>query len=378
MACLAAEVFFVSRRVAIVCPYALSIYGGVQEQVLAMSRELGARGNEVLIVSPDSSDLNDYESTARISHFGRLISIPANGSRAPITLSFSAARKAQRLVSEFKPDVVHFHEPFAPLVGWSVLRSHSAPAVATFHRSGDGPAFSLTSPLLKWLSKNLDVCASVSSQAEKTIKKAVGVESKVLFNGFETNRFVATPRERSGEVILTTIGRLEERKGTATAISAVKSHNSNNTQLWKLVVIGDGPDRSKLEALAGHDENIVFVGAANDVDKRAWLRRSNALLCPAIKGESFGLVLLEGMASETSVVASDIDGYRDAAGSFATLFEPGSSSALEKAITRALSSETTESIAAARNHAENWSMSRLIDQYETLYSEATLRFEANR
>jgi glycosyltransferase involved in cell wall biosynthesis len=84
------------------------------------------------------------------------------------------------------------------------------------------------------------------------------------------------------------------------------------------------------------------------------------------------------MASETSVVASDIDGYRDAAGSFATLFEPGSSSALEQAITRALSSETTESIAAARNHAENWSMSRLIDQYETLYSEATLRFEANR
>jgi len=218
----------------------------------------------------------------------------------------------------------------------------------------------------------------VSSQAEKTIKKAVGVESKVLFNGFETNRFVATPRERSGEVTLTTIGRLEDRKGTATAISAVKSHNSNNTQLWKLVVIGDGPDRSKLEALAGHDENIVFVGAANDVDKRAWLRRSNALLCPAIKGESFGLVLLEGMASETSVVASDIDGYRDAAGSFATLFEPGSPSALEQAITRALSSETTESIAAARNHAENWSMSRLIDQYETLYSEATLRFEANR
>lgn len=378
MACLTAEVFFVSRRVAIVCPYALSIFGGVQEQVLAMSRELGARGNEVLIVSPDSSDLNDYETTARISHFGRLISIPANGSRAPITLSFAAARKARRLVSEFKPDVVHFHEPFAPLVGWSVLRSHSAPAVATFHRSGDGPAFSLTSTLLKWLSKNLDVCASVSSQAEKTIKKAVGVDSKVLFNGFETNRFVATARERSGEVTLTTIGRLEDRKGTATAISAVKSHNSNNTQLWKLVVIGDGPDRSKLEALAGHDENIVFVGAANDVDKRAWLRRSNALLCPAIKGESFGLVLLEGMASETSVVASDIDGYRDAAGPFATLFEPGSSSALEQAITRALSSETTESIAAARNHAENWSMSRLIDRYETLYSEATLRFEANR
>jgi len=368
----------VSRRIAIVCPYALSNFGGVQEQVLAMSRELVARGNEVLLVSPDSSDLAEYETTAKVAHFGRLFSIPANGSRAPITLSFLAARKARKLVSEFKPDLIHFHEPFAPLVGWAVLRSHSAPAVGTFHRSGDGPAFTLTSPLLKWLSKYLDVAASVSPQAEKTIRKAVGIESKVLFNGFETSRFVATPRERSGEVTLTTIGRLEERKGTATAIAAVKSHNSNSSAQWKLVVIGDGPERSKLEALAGRDENIVFVGAANDVDKRAWLRRSNALLCPAIKGESFGLVLLEGMASETSVVASDIDGYRDAASSFATLFEPGNSTSLEQAIAISLRSETTDSIAAARNHAENWSMSRLIDQYETLYDEATLRFQATR
>ena len=378
MACLAAKVSFVSRRIAIICPYALSIFGGVQEQVLAMSRELTSRGNEVLVISPDSSDLSEYETTAKVSHFGRLLSIPANGSRAPITLSFSAARKARKLVSEFQPDIVHFHEPFAPLVGWAILRSHTAPSVATFHRSGDGPAFSLTSPLLKWLSKYLDVAASVSSQAEKTIKKAVGIESKVLFNGFEISRFVETPRERSGEVTLTTIGRLEDRKGTATAISAVKSHNSNGTNQWKLIVIGDGPERSKLEALSGRDENIVFVGAANDVDKRAWLRRSNALLCPALKGESFGLVLLEGMASETSVIASDIDGYRDAAGSFATLFQPGSSTALEQAISKALLLETSESLSAARNHAENWSMSRLIDQYETLYSEATLRFQSNR
>ena len=367
-----------SRRIAIVCPYALSIYGGVQEQVLAMSRELSARGNEVLIVSPDSSDLSEYETNAAVAHFGRLFSIPANGSRAPITLSFSAARKARKLVSEFKPDIVHFHEPFAPLVGWAILRSHSAPAVGTFHRSGDGPAFTLTSPLLKKLSKYLDAYASVSSQAEMTIKKAVGIESAVLFNGFETSRFVAIPRERTGQVTLTTIGRLEDRKGTATAITAVKSHNSNDSEQWKLVIIGDGPDRTKLEALAGHDENIVFVGAANDVDKRSWLRRSNALLCPAIRGESFGLVLLEGMASETSVIASDIDGYRDAASSFATLFEPADPSSLEQAINFSLRSETTDSIAAARSHAENWSMSRLIDQYETLYDEATLRFEATR
>jgi phosphatidylinositol alpha-mannosyltransferase len=59
---------------------------------------------------------------------------------------------------------------------------------------------------------------------------------------------------------------------------------------------------------------ILFVGAASDEEKRSWLRRANVLVAPSTMGESFGMILLEGMASETSVVASDIDGYREAAG----------------------------------------------------------------
>ena len=95
MARVATEVYFVSRRIAIVCPYALSIFGGVQEQALAMSRELTARGNEVLLVSPDSSDIAEYETTAKVAHFGKLFSIPANGSRAPITLSICSKESSK-------------------------------------------------------------------------------------------------------------------------------------------------------------------------------------------------------------------------------------------------------------------------------------------
>jgi phosphatidylinositol alpha-mannosyltransferase len=90
------------------------------------------------------------------------------------------------------------------------------------------------------------------------------------------------------------------------------------------------------------------------------------------------MVLLEGMASETSVVASDIEGYHEAASGFATLFTPGDDASLERAIERALADETLASIATAKAHASEWSMSRLMDRYEDLYSVARERFSATR
>jgi phosphatidylinositol alpha-mannosyltransferase len=365
-------------RIVLVSPYALGVFGGVQEQVLAMSRELGRRGHEVLIVAPDRHDRTSCETTAKVMRFGRRLTLPANGSRAPLTLSPRASRQALRSIREFAPEVVHFHEPFAPLLGWAALRAHVAPAVGTFHRSGAGPALELTKPLLRALSKGLDAAAAVSESASLTIERAAGVQAEVLFNGTEMERFVETPRERSGETVLVTIGRLEERKGTAHAISAVRAHNARGEDQWRLVVIGDGPLRAQLQALAGHDESIVFAGALGDAEKRVWLRRASALLAPATRGESFGMVLLEAMASETVVVASDISGYREAVGAHGILFAPGDEAAIEAATSKALAGETPQAVAAAKDYAQRWSMAALMDVYDSLYATARERFEAAR
>jgi len=365
-------------RVALISPYALSAYGGVQEQVLSMSRELSRRGHEVLIVAPDQRDDAVYDTPARVERFGRVVRLPANGSRAPLTLSPLATRRSWFAVDQFKPDVVHFHEPFAPMIGWGTLRTHRAPCVATFHRSGDGPALRLTTPLLRTFAKDVDVAVAVSASAATTIEHACGLRPVVLYNGFEVERYVATPRDRTGETVLVVLGRLEARKGTASAVSAVRAHNARSTTQWRLVIVGDGPARSSLEALAAHDEMITFTGAVDDVSKLAWLRRANVVVAPALRGESFGLVLLEAMAAEASVVASDIDGYREAANGFATMFRSGDEEDLERAATSALSSETDATIAAARAHAQRWSMAALIDEYEGLYARAREEFDAAR
>ncbi|MHB1208531.1 MAG: glycosyltransferase family 4 protein [Acidimicrobiales bacterium] len=358
-----------SRRVVLVSPYALSVFGGVQEQVLAMARELERRDAHVLVLAPDESDHTHYE-LGDVQRFGRLISIPANGSRAPLTLSPRAARAAREAARAFKPDVVHFHEPFAPLLGWSILRAHRAPAVATFHRSGSGPAFTLTKPLLRSLARGVDVATAVSDAAASTIQGATGIVPDVLFNGFETERFVSLPRERSSDIVVLCLGRLEERKGASFAIQAVRAHNARGHDQWRLVIVGEGSERAKLEALAAHDEMITFVGSVDDEHKRGWLRRANVLVAPAHRGESFGLIILEAMASETMVVASDIPGYREAAGGHAELFEPSNVLQLERSIVNALAGDTPERIASARAHAQHWSMERLVTEYEERYEMA--------
>lgn len=365
-------------RLAIVCPYALSAFGGVQEQALAMSRELSHRGHEVLLVAPDRDDRIRHDTPATVVRLGRRLSLPANGSRAPLTLSPRAAREAREAIDRFDPQIVHLHEPFAPLIGWGVLRAHRRPSVGTFHRSGSGPALSLTRPLLTRLAGGLDAAAAVSEAAARTIHEAAGITPTVLFNGFETERFVESPRTRGPGRTLVTVGRLEERKGTGDAIAAVRAHNARGGEPWRLVIVGDGPERTRLESLAAGDPLVEFAGAVSDAEKRTWLRRADALVAPATRGESFGLVLLEGMASETLVVASDISGYREATGGHATLADPGDPRALEAAIAAALAGESTEAIAAARTYADHWSMRELIDRYLELYETARGRFGSTR
>jgi glycosyltransferase involved in cell wall biosynthesis len=84
------------------------------------------------------------------------------------------------------------------------------------------------------------------------------------------------------------------------------------------------------------------------------------------------MTLLEGMASGAAVVASDIDGYREAAGGHAILFAPNNPTELRRAITVALEQSNVER-ESARRHAEAWSMERLVDSYLSIYERCQSR-----
>lgn len=359
------------ERVALVSPYALSVPGGAQSQVRAMAIELAKRDLGVVVCSPGAPDATLVEHGVVHAAHGRVLAVPANGSRAPVTFSLRAMRTFASIVASLRDAVVHVHEPFAPLAAYGVLAAHRRPTVGTFHRGGGGPAYAVGRPLIARLSKGLDASAAVSHHAAQTIAAASTLRPVVLFNGLDVEAFDAAAPWPTTAPTIAFVGRHEERKGLATLLEALQLLDLPVT-CW---VMGTGPQTELLKRRFEGDARIEWLGARPDREVRARLKGADVVCVPSLGGESFGLVPLEAMAAGTAVVASDIDGYREAAQGHAILVAPRDPLALSDALRRALTTPASaRSLADARAHAERWSMPALVDRYLELYGEAIEAF----
>jgi phosphatidylinositol alpha-mannosyltransferase len=214
----------------------------------------------------------------------------------------------------------------------------------------------------------LDVRCAVSEDARELAQRSLGGEYTLVFNGIEVEHFAkADPWPTSGPTIFF-IGRHEPRKGLAVLLDAMASLPSD-VRLW---VGGDGPETAELRAQHDGDRRIEWLGRIDDDEKASRLRGADVFCAPSLRGESFGVVLLEGMAAQTPVVASDLPGYRNVAraGSDAVLVPPGDAGALARAIEGVLADATcTESLVSSGfQRAEEFSMDNLARRYIELYS----------
>jgi len=355
-----------------VCPYSLSRPGGVQGQVQGLARALRDRGHQVAVVAPD-----DRHGPGRLGpdafSVGRSWAVRSNGSVAPVSLSPLAAVRARQDVRRYGADVVHLHEPLAPVVGYGCLVAGPVPVVGTYHRSGDSRAYRALGLLGKWANDRMAVRCAVSDAARDTARTALGGTYEVLFNGVEVDRFAgATPSPTDAPTVLF-LGRHEQRKGLEVLLEAFAGL-PDPAVLW---VAGDGPETAELRRRHPTSPRLRWLGVVDDDEVASRLAAADVLCAPSLGGESFGMVLLEGMAAGCAVVASDIPGYRAAAGGHALLVAPGDPAALGVALGRALSAAgtpTAESArSAARAHADQWSMGRLADRYVELYARAVRR-----
>jgi len=385
-------------RVALVCPYSLSRPGGVQGQVLGLARTLTARGNTVTVFAPVDGPVIAPEGVELVAT-GHSTALRANGSVAPVSVSPAAAGRALADLRDGAPDVVHVHEPFAPGLPYALLVARRVPpVVATFHRSGGSVLYSLLRPVTRRLADRLAVRVAVSEAAATTARNALGGRYEVLFNGIEIDRFTGVePWPTTGPTVLF-LGRHEGRKGLAILLDAWSrldvggcgsssgsgsasastsgSASDGRPVLW---VAGDGPETAAQRERHPESPTVRWLGVVDEVEKVRRLVAADALAAPALGGESFGLVLLEGMAARAVVVASDIDGYRDAAGGRAVLVPPGDPSALAAGLTAVLDGDLAPGdgsgdragwLDAGVERAQQWSMDTLAGRYESLYRRA--------
>ncbi|MFV0259007.1 MAG: glycosyltransferase family 4 protein [Acidimicrobiales bacterium] len=350
-------------RVGLICPYSLAVWGGVQAQVLALGRALRDRGVDTQVLAPcDGTPPEPW-----VTPLGNSIPYAQNGSLAPLAPDAAAQLRVIAALWDEEFDVLHLHEPLAPGPTMTALFVKPAPLLGTFHAAGHIGSYRWFRPVVSRMASRLDQRVAVSPEAADMAERHLGGAYDVLFNGIEVDRFAGAEPMPDRERAVLFLGRHEPRKGLSVLLEAVR---------WlppdvQILVAGSGPETSTLQARYRDDDRIVWLGPLPELDKRRYLRGVGAFCVPSLGGESFGLVLLEGMAAGVPIVASDLPAYEvvTGGGAYATMFPTGDPQALAKALLDALARTPAieARISSGRKRAEEFSMDRLAELYLARY-----------
>jgi phosphatidylinositol alpha-mannosyltransferase len=350
-------------RIGMICPYSLTVPGGVQGQVLGLARTLRLLGHEVRVLGPCDGPPPD----AGVTPLGASLPIGANGSVAPIARDISAQLRTIRALRDEAFDIVHVHEPLCPGPTQTALLFKTAPLIGTFHAAGSSAAYKYFKPLTTRGARKLDLRCAVSEDAKQMAETNLGGTYELVFNGVEVEQFAkATPTPTDRPTILF-CGRHEERKGLSVLLDSMRDL-PRNVRLW---IASDGPETEMLKQRVAGDARIEWLGRISEEEKASRMRGADVFCAPSLHGESFGVVLLEAMAAETVVVASDLPGYTNVArgGRDALLVPTGDAPALAEAITSVLADPTLRAglIASGLERAHEFSMEQLAEVYIHLY-----------
>ena len=133
-------------RVGVICPYSLTLPGGVQGQVLGLARALRTLGHDVGVLGPCDGPPPE----PGVIPLGVSIPTAANGSVAPVAPDISAQLRTIRAIRDEEYDVFHLHEPLAPGPTQTALFVKPGPMVGTFHAAGGSAAYAWLRPLVRW------------------------------------------------------------------------------------------------------------------------------------------------------------------------------------------------------------------------------------
>lgn len=302
-------------KIGLICPYNIAKNGGVQEHVLASQAELRKRGHDVYILTPRPKDY-EAEPGKHIIFIGESkdFNSPLH---TTVQVSASVNNTIDEILEEHNFDILHFHEPWVPMLSAQILSRSKCINVATFHAKLPETIMTRTmikvvTPYTKSVLKYIHEYTAVSEAAAEYVCSLTDKPVALIPNGIDLTKYKAPARRNENRKHKTIfyVGRLEQRKGVKHLLHAYKILTETNPEV-SLVIGGDGPDRSKLEALASDLglEDVSFLGFISDKEKIHYLRTADLYCSPALYGESFGIVLLEAMATGTVVVAGDNPGY---------------------------------------------------------------------
>lgn len=353
-------------RIGLVCPYSLSLPGGVQGQVLGLGRALRRLGIDARILAPCDGPPPD----TAVTPLGNSIPTASNGSMAAIAPDPAAALRTIRALRDEQFDVVHIHEPLAPGPPLTALLFNYGAMVGTFHRSGDSGWYEVLKPLVRWRAKQLTIRAAVSEEALDTAQRALGGTYELVWNGIDIDLYQEAKPWPSSDTVVMFVGRHEPRKGLAVLIEAMRLVGPD-VKVW---IAGEGPETARLRHATASEPRFQWLGMISEQEKIRRLRAADVLCAPSLHGESFGVILLEGMAAGAPVVASELQGYRRVArpGVDALTAPPGDADALAGALRIALDGgpDIKNMVENGLERSAQFSLDSLAEHYANMYARA--------
>lgn len=356
--------------------------GGVKQHALHLAASLRRLGDDVMLVGPSSVPTDEPD----VHSFGGIVNIPANGSDNNLGLLVSP-RAVARFFREHHFDVIHIHEPLQPALSyWSVWLTRRVPHVATFHAFMEQEGLLLRwarkmwgATMFPWIQRGI----AVSKPAARYASAAWNRELSIIPNGVPTDIFTPLKHHdhhhhhHNGRIKLLFVGRIGDiRKGARYLFEAYARLVASGLPVT-LDVVGELGQAEPPPLLPG----LTYHGAVA-FDQLATLYRScDVFVAPSTGQESFGIVLLEAMASAKPVVCSDIEGYRQVATTEgSTLVPPSDADALADALAQVVRIDPEirrRHGELNRRHAEMFDYDRLAEQVRHEYRMAIAACQAH-
>ncbi|MCA9342970.1 glycosyltransferase family 4 protein [Candidatus Saccharibacteria bacterium] len=284
---------------------------GVQQYVLLIGEWMKKNGHEVHYIT-GSSNRTDIDNLHSMSK-----NVRVKFNKNYLTIPYKHDKKKLNSIDD-SYDVLHVQMPFSPLLAGRVINvaSNTTAVVGTFHIAPYDKFVSLSNRALSLITKKsldrFDKVIAVSDVAKDFAKKTFNINASVVPNAIEASAW-GNNKDNIRNIDLLFLGRLVERKGCKLFLEAV-NYLSNKQDLSniKVTVAGDGPLRHQLEEyvkIKKMDKIVEFVGYVSEDQKKELLASSKISIFPSTGGESFGIVLLEAMASGSLAIGGNNPGY---------------------------------------------------------------------
>lgn len=371
-------------KIGIVCPYNILKGGGVQEHVKALQAELISRGHDAKIITPLPRDVDD-PNLPNIIFIGTSSDFKSPTNTVAQISVYVNGDKIDEMLEREQFDILHFHEPWMPDLSRQILQRSEAINIATFHAKIPETLMSrsiakVVTPYMKSVLKYFHLFTAVSESGAEYARSLTDDPIAIVPNGIDLDAYhsPAKRKDPSGLKSILYIGRLEKRKGVKYLLQAYKVLSDLDPEV-KLIIAGDGPDRERLELLTEDLElkNVEFIGYISNDQKHELLATSDLFCSPAVYGESFGIVLLEAMATGLVTVAGNNSGYRDLMSGLGALsiVDPHDTEEFARRLKLLLSEPKLRKLwqTWATEYVQQYSYKNIVDEYEKHYAQIMRR-----